>query len=444
MIPDPQDTIVALSTPPGPGGRAVVRATGPGSFDLIGAVAWGTFPTCRARRARYPLPLRLPGLTSPMPADIYVWPAPRTYTGQDLVEFHMISSPPIVELLIAQLLRSGARSAEPGEFTLRAFLAGKLDLTQAEAVLAVIHASGRDELQQALAQLAGGIAEPLRTLSEELLIFLADIEAGLDFAEEGIQFVNRDELARRVDAALAQLQRLRTQLDARSLADRPFRAVLVGKPNAGKSSLFNRLSGGGALVSAQPGTTRDFLLARLNLGDVRIDLVDTAGWNASVEGIERRAQALAREQSEQADLLIVCREAAQPVDQDEHLPWAGQRPTATVVVATKCDLVAPRTGQLATSAVTGAGMDDLRHFLAEAARKQMASGLAPSSSRCRHHLDACLEHLTEARLLIEKNDAPELLALELRESVDTIGAMVGAVYTDDLLDRIFSRFCIGK
>jgi tRNA modification GTPase len=367
---------------------------------------------------------------------LYFWPAPNTYTGQDLVEIHAISCSRLIDLLVAQLLQAGARSAEPGEFTLRAFLAGKLDLTQAEAVLAVVHAGSRQELKQALAQLAGGIAGPLESLRDDILSLLADVEAGLDFAEEDIHFIHRDELLQRLGRALAELGGLRTQLEARALADRPFRAVLVGKPNAGKSSLYNQLTGGSALVSAQPGTTRDYLISRLQIDDVPVELVDTAGWSSATSGIEGRARSQAAEQSQQADLLVLCSEAGQA----EHYAADGR----TLLVATKCDLAQPHTGHLATSAATGEGIGQLRRLLAEAARKYQAASLAPSTSRCQHHIGNSAMHLRRAVELLETDEGPELLALELRGAVHELGAMVGAVYTDDLLDRIFSRFCIGK
>src|SRR5207253_3665734 len=182
------------------------------------AIARGVFESeahvVADRRRRYDGRLRLPGLHSPLPADLYVFPAPRTYTGQELVEIHTISSPPLVELLIATLLSAGARAAQPGEFTLRAFLAGKLDLPRAEAVLGVIEATDRDQLRDSLAQLAGGVTRPLDGLRDDLLNLLADVEAGLDFAEEDISFVGREDLLLRLSKGLAQLTTVRRQLES--------------------------------------------------------------------------------------------------------------------------------------------------------------------------------------------------------------------------------------
>src|SRR5262249_53841214 len=233
--------------------------------------------------------------------------APRTYTGQDLVEIHTISCQPIIDVLIAECLNAGARAAQPGEFTMRAFLAGKLDLTRAEAVLGVIEAADRQELAQALTQLAGGMAEPTRALRENLLNLLADVEAGLDFIEEDIRFVAGDELLLRLTKALAHVTLLRRQIEQRSLGQRHFRVVLAGKPNAGKSHPFNALVGkDAALVSAEPGTTRDYLEAVIEIDGATIELVDTAGERDAVYAIEAEAQSLGKKQTREADLVLRC------------------------------------------------------------------------------------------------------------------------------------------
>src|SRR5437016_5701291 len=185
-LPHPDDTIVALATAPGPGARAIIRISGPAAFRVATSVFHADPVPDPTERRRHEGEIRLPDLHSPLPADLYVWPAPRTYTGQELAELHTISCPPLVDRVIAELLNAGARAAQPGEFTLRAFLAGKLDLPRAEAVLGVIEAGDRGQLKQALAQLAGGVTRPLEGLRDDLLDLLAEVEAGPDFAEAGI------------------------------------------------------------------------------------------------------------------------------------------------------------------------------------------------------------------------------------------------------------------
>ena len=432
-LPDLDDTIVALSSAAGAAPRAIVRMSGRAASRIVKAFCpeFDSVPAGRFFQGK----LRLANFHTSIQADIYHFVAPRTYTGQDVVEIHTISCQPIVDTLISECLNAGARAAQPGEFTLRAFLAGKLDLTRAEAVLGVIEASDRHELQHALTQLAGGMAEPMRELREDLLNLLADIEAGLDFTEEDIHFVATDDLLMRLGKGLAYLTLMRKQIDQRALGQRHFRVVLTGKPNAGKSSLFNALVGKeAALVSDEPGTTRDYLEKVIAVDGVSIELIDTAGERETESAIEASAQALGKQQSREADLVLQCLACD---DSGPILPHC-------LPIATKADRAPAPVGMLATSATTGAGLAELTARLAQEVRRAGHAALAPSLSRCRHHIEACLQHLRTAHAIVIHEELPEILALELRLALDELGAMAGAIYTDDLLDRIFSRFCIGK
>jgi tRNA modification GTPase len=432
----PQDTIVALSTPPGPGARAVVRLSGPAAADAARAVF--QLPGDMPPRGRF-----VEGACDGLPATLYFFHAPHSYTGDDVAELHTLSCPPLVEQLVARLLQAGCRAARPGEFTQRAFLAGKLDLTRAEAVHAIIEANGQPELRQALAQLAGGVAKPLAALREDLLNLLADVEAGLDFADEDLSFIDQRELLLRLGNALAQVTLVGKQLDGRAVAGGAFRVALAGRPNAGKSSLFNALAGARALVSDAPGTTRDYLVARVDLDRVQIELIDTPGWRAAEGEIESQAQALGRSRQADADLVLLCVEAGVEPSAEEVALLSQEHPPVETVT-TKSDLATPRDGWVATSAVTRQGLSELRRLIAGRARSRPQPALAPSVSRCKGHVAACLDHLRRAHAVALEQDPPEILALELREALERLGEMVGAVYTDDLLDRVFSRFCIGK
>jgi len=436
--------IVALSSAPGPGARAVLRLSGKDAWPIACAnLRDRTAVPKEVSRGRWAVSFALPGVHSPLPGELLAWKAPASYTGQDLVELHLLASPPLVELLLTEVLRNGARLARPGEFTLRAFLHGKLDLTQAEAVHAVIEADDLEELKPALVQLAGGMAQPLDELRGALLHSLAEVEAGLDFAEEDLHFLSREQLLQNLTKTRVSLEGLQAQMEQRGISGRPFRVVLAGPPNVGKSSLFNALTGrDAALVSPEPGTTRDYLEHRLVWDGIELLLVDTAGAEVpeAGESIAAAAQSARREQLQRADLLLWCEDHVTCVDQD-----STAKPFLRV--GTKCDLQdrADRGTDLQTSAHTGQGLQELKQRVADIARgARRPSALAPSLTRCRQHVAAALAHVHEACTLAEVAGEPELLALELRLALDQIGELVGAVYTEDLLDRVFSQFCIGK
>jgi tRNA modification GTPase len=295
----------------------------------------------------------------------------------------------------------------------------------------------------------------MHELREDLLNLLADVEAGLDFTEEDIHFVATDALLMRLGKGLAHLTLMRRQIEQRALGQCPFRAVLAGKPNAGKSSLFNALVGrDAALASAEPGTTRDYLEKLIEIDGVALELVDTAGLGETDQAIEACAQTLGKQQSREADLTLWCIASDEPAPNyaGSHAPaWEPAVPTPergneaqnVWPIATKADLAPAPAGMLATSARTGWGVAELRRRLAQEAAAKV-SALAPSLSRCRHHVETSLQHLRQAHAIAIHDEMPELLALELRLALEELGAMAGAVYTDDLLDRIFSRFCIGK
>ena len=435
MTPDPDDTIVALSSAPGPGGRAVVRVSGPQTRAVIRAV------TADTPSKLTPTALSLSGVAAKLSADLYFRAAPNTYTGQDLAELHTVACPPLVERLIADLLAAGARPAERGEFTLRAFLAGKKDLPQAEAVLAVLDARTPADLGHALAQLAGGVTLPLQALREDLLNLVADVEAGLDFVDEDIEFVTAADVMLRVTRGIAHLVNLRRQLEARSRSDETLRVVLVGAPNAGKSSLFNALLGeSAALVSPVAGTTRDYLTATLTVAGVTVELIDTAGHETARDDIEAQSQHLSGGQNSRADLVLHCVPADEPEVPVVAFPHAAE----VLLVRTKSDLAPSLRHDLAVTLRDQDGMGSLSLHLWDAVSRLSQAPLAPSQSRCRAHVGRALESLRRAHEHARESDPQELLALALREALDEVGAMTGAVYTNDLLDRIFSRFCVGK
>lgn len=381
------DTIVAVASPPGGSARGVVRLSGPRALELARTVA-----EIPAGRRAAPSLLRLPDLA--LPCAVWSMPGPASYTGDDVVEIHLPGSPPVLRLLVDTLVDRGARPAGPGEFTMRAYLHGKMDLAQAESVQSVIAARDLEEVRAARS------APPLEEIESALLDLCADVEASLDF-EEG----EPEDADRRQSEILAKLE-ART---VRRIESAQPTVLLWGVPNVGKSSLFNRLTGSDAIVSDVPGTTRDVLEGEVD----GVRLLDAPGDHPGVD---------------EADLLLVVVDATRP----QALPPAADRPAIRVV--NKCDL-ARIPGELCVSAKTGEGIDALRAALR-----------FPDVGDARFHVtmrqQAWLRQAAEA--LRRRAPEAELRALDLRSALDAIGAITGRSVTDEILSRIFRRFCIGK
>jgi tRNA modification GTPase len=456
-------TIAAVASAPGGAERGIVRVSGANAVDMVGQVFEpGESAESPASQISYRQSgtVRLPDFP-PVHCDAWVWPTARSYTGQPMVELHLPGSPPLLECVLESLFQQGVRPARAGEFTLRAFLAGRMDLTQAEAVLGVIDADDHEELTTALNQLAGGLSGKLIQLRGDLLELLADLEAGLDFVEEDIEFVSREEVMRRLQHGIDVVGQLEDQADGRMLADDQLRVVLAGLPNAGKSTLFNALSkSDDAIVSAVAGTTRDYLSARVACGELDIELIDTAGLDQSETGIDGVAQQLGSGQVGEADLLVWC--VACDAGEEERvadrmaLEKLNSRHDRVVVIKTRGDLVEDGTEDFASrsdenalvvSSVSGEGLAELRDSIAEALSRSSQGErqfVGSTAARSRDSLRRSRESLQRAHEAANGRFGDELVAFETRAGIETLGEIVGTIYTDDLLDQIFSRFCIGK
>ncbi|NUQ62686.1 MAG: tRNA modification GTPase [Pirellulales bacterium] len=456
MLNPLDDCIAAIASPLGGAARGILRLSGPHVLDHLRLCF-------RADEGRNLADIRIPSVLSGqlavdsrilLPCDLYVWPGGRSYTGQRAAEIHTLGSRPLLDAALRMLLAGGFRLAEPGEFTLRAFLAGRIDLTQAEAVLGVIDAADSRQFDAALAQLAGGLAGPLHRLRDQLLDLLAHLEAGFDFADEDLPFITADELARHLSEAAALISRLAHQMQSRSETSEVVRVALIGWPNTGKSSLFNALAGkAGALISDQPGTTRDYLTAKLDLGGVPCLLTDTAGIEtapfAEEHDLSDAAQAASTEQVRQARVRLFCVDWTRRLESGERelLDSTGEQ---TLFVLTKCDL--PQATDFAGPAVrtsirTAEGIASLRNRIRAAVLDAGVSEgdvVAATAVRCRESLRFAAECLDRAVEIVRTGCAEELVAAEVRAALEELGKVVGAVYTEDVLDRIFSRFCIGK
>jgi tRNA modification GTPase len=448
------DTIVAAATPPGRGGIAIVRVSGPATpqiaVNVLGKLPPPRFATAAKFRAAA-------GAAIDDGLALY-FPAPHSYTGEHVLELHGHGGPVLVEALIRRLLELGARRAQPGEFTQRAYLNGKLDLAQAEAVADLIDAASDAAARAARRSLEGEFSSRVLALSQTLGELRADVEAEIDFADEPIDVLSQDSLRVRLEEAAAQLEALRVASRQGRLSTEGMTVVIAGRPNAGKSSLLNRLAGhDAAIVTTTAGTTRDLLRERILLDGMPLHVLDTAGLRRAGDDIEAEGIRRARAAMAGADrILFVIDAAADPAAAGYLEERALLPPEVPVsVVFNKIDLTVPSPaacelapGGIATvrlSALTGEGLDTLATHL-KACMGFDPGGTHALSARARH-LEALTRvdaHLVEAAGQLAARSAPELVAEELKRAQQALGEIVGADSSDELLGRIFARFCIGK
>ena len=432
-----RDTIAALATPSGRGGIGVVRVSGP-LVPSISKKILGALPEPRrATQAKF-----LDARGEPVDEGIALYfPTPHSYTGEAVLELQGHGGPVVMQALLGACLDAGARLAEPGEFTRRAFLEGKLDLAQAEAVADLIDAASREAARSALRSLSGEFSAAVRALQAALVELRALTEAMLDFPEEEVDTLHREDAGRRLRAVRAALDDVLAKSRQGSLLRSGIHVVLAGRPNVGKSSLLNRLAGEErAIVTPVPGTTRDALREPVQIEGVPLVLVDTAGLRVSADLVERLGMDRTHRELERADLVIAVHEAGRPPERLENLP-AG---VPVLEIYNKIDLApgfAPPTGSIALSAKTGQGVDALRKAILETAGWS-SSGEPVFLARERHlrALHGARRHLEAA----ENEPRWELFAEELRLAHRSLGELTGEFNADDLLGEIFSRFCIGK
>ena len=483
-----EDTICAIATPQGEGGVGIIRVSGPRAIDVVS-------PMIRARSGQslhqflshklYLCDILSSSSPSPGPSDesssglldqalIVVMKSPKSYTGEDVVEIHSHGGAYVLQATCQELIRFGARLAKPGEFTQRAFLNGRLDLAQAEAVLDTIQATNAGSLRVAQELLRGSLSREVGRIREVLIHLLAHVEAGIDFVEEDIAFIGRDEVIRGCEETLVALNRLIQTFEHGQILREGVRAVIIGRPNVGKSSLLNFLLGTErAIVSKVPGTTRDVIDETANVHGMLVRLLDTAGLRhtddvVESEGIRRTQDAISR-----GDVLVVVIDRSQsltPEDKELLTRYSDRR---LVVVLNKTDLpsridaaevkqilpVSPGTSPFSgpneppvvqfvqVSTVTGEGMDDLlKAIRVICLGRSMESGHSVVVTRVRHRDALCKGKESVAKgLEAVKGGLPgECVALDIRCALDSLGEITGAVSTEDILDRVFRDFCIGK
>jgi tRNA modification GTPase len=443
------DTITAAATPPGPAGVAIVRLSGPHALEIASAVA-GKLPAPHEARLRA---LRDGDGEILDRALVLLFPAPRSFTGEDTVEFQLHGSPVLTTLLLRRLTALGAREAGPGEFTRRAYINGRIDLAQAEAVADLIASASVTAARAAMRSLDGEFSIRVAALVEATTQIRIRLEAGLDFPEESVDHFDERQLAGRLDALQSEVEALQgAAQQGRALRD-GLSIVIAGAPNAGKSSLLNRLAGyEAAIVTEIPGTTRDLVREDILIDGMPVKVADTAGLRDGADQVEAEGIRRARAAMSRADLVLLVEDATTTGD-DDPLPTLPEG-TPILRVHNKIDLSGEDPGEdqdgagglrIRLSALTGAGIELLR------ARLKAAAGYAPdaggSLAARRRHLDALAragDAIRAAAALLGAGHSAELAAEELRLAQHSLGEITGEFATEDLLGRIFSEFCIGK
>ncbi len=440
----PDDTIVAIATPPGVGGVGIVRISGEAARE-IGSGLLGSLPEPRV--ATLKTFVGPDGEAIDRGLAVY-FAAPHSFTGEHVLELYGHGGPTVMAMLADAAVKLGARRAQPGEFSKRAFLNDKLDLAQAEAIADLIESGTAQASRAALRSLTGEFSASVDALTAKLTALRVHVEAAIDFPEEEIDFLADDALtARLADCAGAFEGLLAGAKVGRVLRD-GFRVVIVGKPNAGKSSLMNRLSGEDtAIVTEIAGTTRDILRERIDIDGLAVELVDTAGVRDNPDVIEREGIRRAHEAMATADAVLWIQDASE----DDAGEMAASVPDGVpvVVVRNKIDLVDSRAAEvsdsLCLSARTGQGIGTLRERLRElAGYRDLGEGAFTARQRHVDALERAARHFAAGRAALEETRAGELLAEELRLAQLELGEITGAVTSDDLLGEIFSSFCIGK
>ena len=436
-----EDIIAAKATPAGKSAIAVVRMTGEGALNVLRRCLPNFQGEIKARRA----------FLADIGEDeeiidrviIIYYRAPKSYTGDDLVEIHCHGGDYVSEKVLILLHNKGARAAEPGEFTYRAFMNGKMDLTEAEAVSDLVEAESDIARRSALFQLRGGLHRRITEMREILLEMMAELEVELEFPEDEPVEADYWGWGQRVKQALKAVDKMISEGEAAQHFRGGFRVVIAGPPNSGKSTLMNALMGEDrAIVHPQPGTTRDLLRESLELGGTKISLTDTAGLRSDPEEVEEEGIRRARSAVETADLTIYLFDLGVGYDGGAE----GFSEKRRLIVGNKVDLHNPAGEKcdLKISALRGEGLEKLKAMIVEAALPQGVENYAVANQRHIEALRKSREYLRQALTLTETEGETELLALELRDAARFLGEVIGEGVTEEVLERIFNRFCIGK
>ncbi len=454
------DTIAAISTPPGRGGIGMVRVSGPQASSIAKQLVRMQQPLEHAR-ARLAEVFDGDGAEAARIDEALVtfFGAPHSYTADDLVEIATHGSPVVLEVLLRRAIELGARLAEPGEFTQRAFLAGRLDLTQAEAVRDLIEAQTLTQARQAASQMGGALSRRVAPVKQSLVELVALLEAGIDFGEDDVEVTPQGEIARRIAELTPALASLEASFARGRIVHDGLTLAIVGRPNAGKSSLFNRLvERDRAIVTATPGTTRDLVTERISLGGIPIELVDTAGLREGREEAEQMGIARSREALADAALVLVVLDATQTLNDEERRLLAAVEGRPAIVAVNKSDLldkevIAARRSDaaldgipaLSTSALTGDGIPVLRERILSLATGGAAAEPGMLTNLRQHQaVTTALSALADAAKANAEGIPHEMILIDLYRALWALDSLTGQTTPDDILNLIFSTFCIGK
>ncbi len=476
MFPVIQDTIIALSTPPGKSFHAIIKISGSEAVrsikdffvpaDNVNLEAIPTYISIRGN-------IFLEGNYINIPVCLYIMRQPFSYTREDVVEIHTFSSPPLVEMLLDAILSKGIqtkrsiRLSQPGEFTKRAFLHGRLDLAQAEAVMRIIHAQSDHELETAVAQLSGTVSRQMKHIQDEIISLCSHIEASLDFSDQNIEIIPTREVMYRLEAIEKDISRLSALSETGKVLPEGINTVFVGNPNVGKSSLMNALLGRRrSIVSEISGTTRDIVADILEVNGIRFRLIDTAGIDDSkpipvpfkqedvvIPGALEKTQSILKN----AQMLLFVFDSNTSVSEQLERIRVDNLTDNMIVILNKCDLKKSFSPHLPlglkrcpvvhTSALTGEGLERLKDILVEKVFDGLVNISGNSSIfniRQKDALQRSLKSIQQAIESVRNDEGYEFIALEMRAALDALGEVVGEATTEDILDKIFSDFCIGK
>lgn len=460
-----EDTIAAISTPEGKGGIAIIRISGRKALTVLQRIFKMTGDSKHAfdmTSHRFYRGQVIDPISKTLIDNVLcvLMKSPHSYTGEDVVEIHSHGGYLVPRRILDTLFKNGVRPASPGEFTLRAFMNGKLDLAQAEAVVDVVNAQTDESLRQAEFQLEGVLSKKINRLKEDILDILAEIEAHVDFPEDEIDAIKKERMSSCTEIIIDELKRLLTTYEEAKIIKHGVYTAILGKPNVGKSSLLNQLiMKDRAIVSPFPGTTRDFIEESVVVKGIQLRLVDTAGLRASADQIESAGIELTKKKANEAEFIIAVFDGSMELDQDDLEIISSLRGDKAVLVINKIDIpqnlsegqfheYLPHHEIVRTSAKEGVGIDDLKALIFQklVGRKDKREASESIISELRHKIaiEKAREGLYSFKEALSKGESPEFLAVDLRYALHSLGEITGEVTTEDVLGKIFSKFCIGK